>query len=60
MPQLVLIGGLLISTLFGGGYLLDKLDELKEDTPSNPLFMAGSMVAAGVALYLLYHHFKKK
>jgi len=60
MPLILVIGGLLVSSLFGVASVLDKVDNIKNDSQSGGLINAGSIALIVVGGLAVWYVTKKK
>lgn len=59
MPMILALAGLLISGLWGANAILDKVDDITDDTDKTAVNV-GLLVLLGVAGYVAYREFVKK
>uniref|UniRef100_A0A6H1Z7I7 Uncharacterized protein n=1 Tax=viral metagenome TaxID=1070528 RepID=A0A6H1Z7I7_9ZZZZ len=56
MPTIIAMGALAVAALFGGAAVLDKIDDLQDDSPQMGLINIGSLtmiVIGGLAVWYL-------
>lgn len=59
MPMILALGGLLISTLFGLSNVLDKVEDIQNDSEKTAINL-GALILVGVGALLVYKLVIKK